>query len=101
MRMVRVRQLHEIRAELVSADRAQDTVTRIASRFGVWDFSLFARNYRRLYGESPSETLHQPPQRRAAVHDGSWIRYASRIFVDDAVSLMSRMQDVRLLSDGG
>jgi AraC family ethanolamine operon transcriptional activator len=88
MRMVRVRQLHEIRGELVSADRAQDTVTRIASRFGVWDFSLFARNYRRLYGESPSETLHQPPQRRAALHDGSWLRYASRIFVDDALSMI-------------
>jgi AraC family transcriptional regulator, ethanolamine operon transcriptional activator len=90
MRMVRVRQLHEIRAELVSADRAHDTVTRIASRYGVWDFSLFARNYRRLYGESPSETLHQPPQGRAAVQDGSWIRYASRIFVDNAVSLMDQ-----------
>jgi AraC family ethanolamine operon transcriptional activator len=90
MRMVRVRQLHEIRAELLSAERAHDTVTRIASRFGVWDFSLFARNYRRLYGESPSETLNQPPQRRAAVPDGSWIRYASRIFVDDAVSLMQQ-----------
>jgi AraC family ethanolamine operon transcriptional activator len=88
MRMVRVRQLHEIHAELVSADRAHDTVTRIASRFGVWDFSLFARNYRRLYGESPSETLHQPPERRVAAHDGSWIQYASRIFVDDAESLM-------------
>jgi AraC family transcriptional regulator, ethanolamine operon transcriptional activator len=90
MRMVRVRQLHEIRAELLSADRAHDTVTRIASRFGVWDFSLFARNYRRLYDESPSETLNQPPQRRAAVPDGSWIRYASRIFVDDAVSMMQQ-----------
>jgi AraC family ethanolamine operon transcriptional activator len=88
MRMVRVRQLHEIRAELVSADRAHDTVTRIASRFGVWDFSLFARNYRRLYGESPSETLQQPAQRRAALHDGSWLQYASRIFVDDALSMM-------------
>jgi AraC family ethanolamine operon transcriptional activator len=90
MRMVRVRQLHEIRAELLSAERAHDTVTHIASRFGVWDFSLFARNYRRLYGESPSETLNQPPQRRAAVPDSSWIRFASRIFVDDAVSMMQQ-----------
>jgi AraC family transcriptional regulator, ethanolamine operon transcriptional activator len=88
MRMVRVRQLHEIHAELVSADRAHDTVTRIASRFGVWDFSLFARNYRRLYGESPSETLQQPAQQRAALHDGTWLRYASRIFVDDALGMM-------------
>ncbi len=34
------------------------TVTEMATRFGVWEFGRFARDYRLLFGEYPSETLH-------------------------------------------
>lgn len=87
MRLLKVRQLREIRSALLKADPAVDTVTRIAARFGIWDFSLFARNYRALYGEAPSETLRRPRERRI---DGrrdeadvslTWIGYAARRFM--------------------
>lgn len=83
MRLIKLRQLQEIRAALLRADPQRDSVTRIAARFGIWDFSLFARNYKALFGESPSRTLRTPPsymKRRSIL---SWLGYASKIFVDD------------------
>ena len=62
-----------------------DTVTKIAARFGVWDFSLFARNYRALYGEAPSQTLRKPRDRANALREDegmtpTWIAFAARQF---------------------
>lgn len=86
VRLLRARQLQEIRAALMKAGPTQ-TVSEIAARFGVWDFSLFSRNYRALYGEAPSDTLRNwRPQRAApalALEAGSirsWMSYASRRF---------------------
>jgi AraC family ethanolamine operon transcriptional activator len=83
MRLLKVRQLREIRAALLRADPQRDTVTRIAARFGIWDFSLFARNYKALFGESPSRTLRTPSNEGKARSSLSWLHYASRIFIDD------------------
>jgi AraC family ethanolamine operon transcriptional activator len=79
MRLLKVRQLMEIRRVLLASDPSQDTVARIAARFGVWDFSLFARNYKSLYGESPSESLRRPPNPGRSL-EPSWIGYAARMF---------------------
>lgn len=83
MRLLKVRQLREIRAALLRADPQRDTVTRIAARFGIWDFSLFARNYKALFGESPSRTLRTPPNDLKVRSSLSWLHYASKIFIDD------------------
>lgn len=83
MRLLKVRQLREIRAALLRADPARDTVTRIAARFGIWDFSLFARNYKALFGESPSKTLRTPPTDVKVRSPASWLQFASKIFIDD------------------
>lgn len=83
MRLLKVRQLREIRAALLRADPQRDTVTRIAARFGIWDFSLFARNYKALFGESPSRTLRTPPSDVKVRASVSWLHYASKIFIDD------------------
>ena len=83
MRLLKVRQLREIRAALLRADPQRDTVTRIAARFGIWDFSLFARNYKALFGESPSKTLRTPPTEVKVRSSLSWLHFASRIFIDD------------------
>ena len=84
MRLLKVRQLREIRSALLKGDPVLDTVTRIAARFGVWDFSLFARNYRALYGEAPSQTLRRPrgaaSEGRGDVASPTWIGYAARRF---------------------
>jgi AraC family transcriptional regulator, ethanolamine operon transcriptional activator len=58
------RSLHQIRKALLAADPSTATVTDIATQFGVWQFGRLARDYRFLFGELPSETLHrshQPP----------------------------------------
>jgi len=86
IRLLKVRQLREIRAALLRADPRCDTVTRIASRFGVWDFSQFARNYKALFGESPSITLRLQRTASRSQASVSWLQCASRIFVDDFVS---------------
>ena len=85
MRLLKVRQLREIRSALLRGDPVADTVTKIAARFGVWDFSLFARNYRALYGEAPSQTLRRPRDRVTRSHDEAtltptWIGFAARRF---------------------
>lgn len=51
------RTLHEVRRALKAADPFLATVTEVATEFGVWQFSRFARDYRFLFGELPSETL--------------------------------------------
>jgi AraC family ethanolamine operon transcriptional activator len=92
MRLLKVRQLREIRAALAAAEGGEQTVAKIAARFGVWDFSLFARNYRALYGETPSTTLRSAPQRhaRSQTMPKTWIRYASQRFMDSGEVARSR-----------
>lgn len=53
------RTLHQVRKALKGADPSVDTVTEIATQFGVWHFSRFARDYRFLFGELPSETVNR------------------------------------------
>lgn len=88
MRFLKVRQLREIRAALLAADPTHETVTRIATRFGIWDFSLFAGSYKALFGESPSYTLRTAPtraQRDSTVRD-TWLHYAGRTFSSEPAS---------------
>jgi AraC family ethanolamine operon transcriptional activator len=85
MRLLKVRQLHEIRAALLSAEYGEQTVADIAARFGVWDFSSFARNYRALYDEAPSRTLRSKAKgkNRTTTLSKTWIRYATEKFAID------------------
>ncbi len=46
---------------LSMADGARRTVKAIALACGLWDLSRFADNYRRVFGELPSETLMRHP----------------------------------------
>jgi AraC family transcriptional regulator, ethanolamine operon transcriptional activator len=92
MRLLKVRQLREVRAALLRADPQRDTITRIAARFGIWDFSLFARNYKAMFGESPSRTLRTPPTSVRIRSSLSWLHYASRIFLDDAAPTPHRFE---------
>ncbi len=55
------RTLHQVRKALKAADPSVTTVAEIATQFGVWQFGRMARDYRLLFGELPSETLHLGP----------------------------------------
>ena len=65
IRYLRLRQLRRIRAALRVADPDSETVTKVASDFGVWDLSRFAREYRAVFGEAPSQTLRNRADRQA------------------------------------
>ena len=53
--------LSGVHAELWHADPIQEKVATIANRWGFVHLSQFALDYKRIYGELPSETLKNPP----------------------------------------
>ena len=45
------------RFELLAADPKETTVTRVALSWGFWELGRFSVEFRKLFGESPSQTL--------------------------------------------
>jgi AraC-like DNA-binding protein len=54
--------LNGVRRELRGADPSSTKIIDVANRWGFWHMGQFAADYRRLFGELPSETLGGPPQ---------------------------------------
>jgi AraC-like DNA-binding protein len=54
------RRMNLARQALRQADAAETRVTEIATRYGFWQFGRFSVEYKALYGEMPSTTLHNP-----------------------------------------
>ena len=54
-----LRRLHLARRALREAAPDTTTITDIATRYGFWHFGRFAGEYRSLFEESPSVTLHR------------------------------------------
>lgn len=49
--------LHRVRQELLTTDPQEGSVKRCALDWGFWHLGRFAADYRKLFGENPSETL--------------------------------------------
>ncbi|UFW42444.1 helix-turn-helix domain-containing protein [Bradyrhizobium sp. WSM471] len=58
-RHLRMLRLSEARRALLSADSQVVTVTEIATGFGFVELGRFSVEYRKVFGESPSKTLHR------------------------------------------
>jgi AraC family ethanolamine operon transcriptional activator len=54
---LRIVRLHGVRRALRAADPAGTSVTDIATGWGFFHFGRFSGEYRRLFGEAPSDTL--------------------------------------------
>jgi AraC family ethanolamine operon transcriptional activator len=63
---IRHRRLHAVRHELLIAGTDEGSVGDIANRFGFLHLGRFATDYRRLFGELPSQTLACPSTPRYA-----------------------------------
>jgi AraC-like DNA-binding protein len=55
-----LRRMHLARRSLSATATGSSTVTRIAADHGFWELGRFSVEYRSLFGELPSETLHRP-----------------------------------------
>lgn len=56
IRYLRIRRLNQVRRLLLNPQAAITSVTEAATRFEFFDLGRFARDYRHLFGEKPSET---------------------------------------------
>lgn len=57
-RFLKLRRLNQVRRVLQRAGMGS-LVSEVATRHGFWDLGRFAGDYRRLFGESPSQTLRR------------------------------------------
>lgn len=57
--LLKRRRLEHVQRALLAADPATTTVTQTALSFGIQHLSQFATDYRKLFGELPSETLRR------------------------------------------
>jgi AraC-like DNA-binding protein len=62
IRYLWLRRMHLAQQTLVLADPTKSTVTEIATDFGFWELGRFSVAYRALFGETPSGSLHRPPE---------------------------------------
>lgn len=59
MAFVKVQRLHGIRRALLYAEPPPTTVAHIAHQWGFFSLGHFSRDYKQLFGESPSQTLQR------------------------------------------
>ena len=57
---LRFYRLNGVHKSLRAAGPASTTVTKVATDWGFWHFGHFTSNYRKLFGQLPSETLKKP-----------------------------------------
>lgn len=57
MAYLKVQRLHGVRHELRVTSSKTATVVGIAGRWGFWHMGYFSQDYRRMFGELPSQTL--------------------------------------------
>lgn len=61
LRFLRVTRLNRVRRALLAAQENTTTVTQVCAHWGFWHLGQFARDYKQLFGECPSETLRRQP----------------------------------------
>lgn len=59
LKYLQLRRMRQVRNALLHADKQSHSVKALALASGFWELGRFAVEYKRLFGESPSETLGQ------------------------------------------
>ena len=63
VRFLRAMRLNGVRRDLRAGTTPADSVQDIAARWGFWHMGHFVTDYKRMFGELPSETLRNKPTR--------------------------------------
>jgi AraC family ethanolamine operon transcriptional activator len=58
MAFVKIQRLHGVRRALINTAPNPETVAHIAHQWGFFSLGHFSRDYKQLFGELPSQTLH-------------------------------------------
>jgi transcriptional regulator GlxA family with amidase domain len=66
-RHLRMLRLSQARRALLSADCRLTSVTEIATCFGFVELGRFSVEYKKVFGERPSQTLHRASQRQSGL----------------------------------
>ena len=69
IRYLALRRMNLVRRALLRAVSSTTTVTRIATDHGFWELGRFSVTYHAMFGETPSVTLHRPPDDRVMILD--------------------------------
>jgi AraC-like DNA-binding protein len=77
IRYLWLRRMHLARRALIQAAPQTATVTEIATANGFWELGRFAVEYRALFGEAPSASLHRSTQEVRASKNGPFAFAAS------------------------
>jgi FixJ family two-component response regulator/AraC-like DNA-binding protein len=67
-RQIRMLRLSHARSALLAADCKRVTVTEVATGFGFLELGRFSVEYRKMFGESPSQTLHVTATQTRSAH---------------------------------
>ncbi len=59
IRYLALRRMHLVRRAILQAEPSTATITSIATNHGFWELGRFSVNYRTLFEETPSATLHR------------------------------------------
>lgn len=57
MTYLKIQRLNGVRCQLKASTANQVTVTNVAVQWGFWHMGQFAKDYKKMFGECPSETL--------------------------------------------
>jgi AraC-like DNA-binding protein len=69
MHYLKLRRFQQVRRALCTDSHGASSVKAIALTHGFWELGRFAVEYRRLFGESPAETLRKPRTEQGARQD--------------------------------
>jgi AraC family transcriptional regulator, ethanolamine operon transcriptional activator len=67
LKYLNLQRLNAARQTLLESKKGTVTVTEIAMKAGFWHLSQFAGDYRSLFGETPSQTLHRSSSRNRLI----------------------------------
>ena len=59
---LQLRQLHQVRRDLLFSDPDDTSVTDVLVKWGVWELGRFSGRYKQQFGELPSQSLNRPRQ---------------------------------------